>query len=338
MTTATRPPNPSLFWEHVTAYQRSAAIRAAIDLDVFTAIGEGADTPSAMAPRCQASERGLRILADHLTVSGFLTKADGRYALTADSAMFLDRRSPAYLGAMTGFLLHEGQRKNFWELTDTIRRGTIPAERPDALGAEHPMWIDFAKSMAGMMAPMAEFLTGLTAPQSDAPYRVLDIAAGHGLFGIAFARKYPQVDVTALDWPAVLAVAHQNAVKAGVAEQHHLLPGSAFATEFGGPYDLILLTNILHHFDPAGCVTLIQKVREALAPGGQALTLEFIPNPDRVSPPEAASFSLTMLANTPAGDAYTYAEYDEMFQQAGFGSPELIEPPFGPQRVLRSQK
>jgi SAM-dependent methyltransferase len=109
----------------------------------------------------------------------------------------------------------------------------------------------------------------------------------------------------------VLEVARGNARKAGVEDRYHLLPGSAFDVEYGGPYDIVLLTDFLHHFDPPTCVGLLRKVRAALRPGGRAAALEFVPNEDRVSPPIAAAFSLTMLASTTAGDTYAFHELGE---------------------------
>src|SRR5687768_10613166 len=98
-------PSPLLLWDTITAYQRTAAIQAAIELALFTAIGEGHDTATALAERCGAAERGVRILADSLVIMGFLTKDGARYGLTPDTAAFLDRRSPAYMGSVTEFML-----------------------------------------------------------------------------------------------------------------------------------------------------------------------------------------------------------------------------------------
>ena len=98
-----------------------------------------------------------------------------------------------------------------------------------------------------------------------------------------------------------------------------MLPGSAFEVDFGGPYDAVLLTNFLHHFDKATCVSLLRKVKSALKPGGRAATLEFVPNEDRVSPPMPAAFSLTMLTTTESGDAYTFSELKAMYTDAGYG-------------------
>src|SRR5262249_25973135 len=160
--------------------------------------------------------------------------------------------------------------------------------------------------------------TDLIGGDTRQPLRVLDVAAGHGLFGITVAERYPQARVTALDWPNVLAVAAENARRAGIADRHALLPGSAFEVDWGGPYEVVLLTNFLHHFDLPTCEKVAANAYAALAPGGRALTLDFIPEPDRVSPPSAAKFALTMLATTAHGDAYTFAEYQQVFAKAGF--------------------
>src|ERR1700744_2488105 len=112
----------------------------------------------------------------------------------------------------------------------------------------------------------------------------------------------------------------------------------AFETDFGEGYDYILLTNILHHFDHAGNVTLMKRVYAALKPGGKAITLEFVPNPDRVSPPVPAAFSLVMLANTDSGDAYTFKELEQISSEAGFSSTVAHPIPEMPQTVLVSAK
>jgi cyclopropane fatty-acyl-phospholipid synthase-like methyltransferase len=132
----------------------------------------------------------------------------------------------------------------------------------------------------------------------------------------------------------VLEVAQENAEAAGVASRFRTIAGSAFEAEFGGPYDVVLLTNFLHHFDAATCETLLRKVHAALTPGGRAVTLEFVPNEDRVTPPGAASFSFVMLGSTRAGDAYTFAEYRRMFGAAGFGDLELHDLPPTDERVV----
>ncbi len=122
---------------------------------------------------------------------------------------------------------------------------------------------------------------------------------------------------------------------AGIGERYRTIAGSAFEVPLGGPYDLVLLPNFLHHFDRPTCEGFLERVRAALAPGGRAVTVEFVPDEGRVSPPYAVMFSLVMLCSTPAGDAYTFSELDSMFRRAGFTGSELRAPsPAGPQVII----
>jgi ubiquinone/menaquinone biosynthesis C-methylase UbiE len=331
-------PNPEAIFETLNAYQQTAALKAAIELDLFTAIAEGADTPAPLAKRCQGAERGLRILSDYLVVNGFLTKESGRYALTRDSAIFLDRRSPACVASAVGFLAMPMMTDAFKDLAAVVRKGgsILPGEA--AIAANNPLWVEFARSMAPLQNFVAEMIAEELKADAGEKWKVLDIAAGHGMFGIAIAKHNPNAEIYALDWANVLEVAKENAQAAGVASRLHAMPGSAFEVEFGSGYDIILLTNFLHHYDPVMIEILLRKVRAALAPNGRAVTLDFIPNEDRVTPPRAAAFSLIMLAATPEGDAYTFSEYQRMFRDAGFSSNELRNLPAGPHRVIISKK
>ncbi|HXN50431.1 MAG TPA: methyltransferase, partial [Candidatus Acidoferrum sp.] len=326
-------PTPERIFNTLNAYQQTAALKTAIELDVFTAIGAGANTSAAIAAKTGAAEKGVRILCDYLTIQGFLTKEQGRYALTQESAIFLDRKSPACLATMAGFLGNEQSRAKFDSLTQAVRNGGSVSSGRDNTKPNDEFWVAFARSMAPLTVPSSEFIAGLLRAEEGKPAKVLDIAAGHGMYGITVARKNPKVEVVALDWPAVLQVAQENARKFGVAERYSVRAGSAFETEMGSGYDYVLLTNIFHHFDAAGCEKLMRRVHAALKPGGKAITLEFVPNEDRVSPPTAASFSLIMLANTDTGDAYTFAEYEKMFRNAGFAKTSLHPVPEMPQHV-----
>lgn len=333
----TTQPSPELFFTTVNAFQRTAMIKAAIELDVFTVIAEGQTTAKAIADKSNASERGIRILCDTLVINGFLTKQGDQYALTQDSAMFLNRHSPAYLASVLEFLLDPMMFEAFKDLTSVVRKGGTTISDEGTVSSENPVWVKFARAMMPMMMMPAQAMAKMISLDPNRKVKLLDIAAGHGIFGISFAQAHPNLEVTALDWAPVLEVAKENAQKFGVADRHHLLPGSAFDVDFGEGYDLILLTNFLHHFDVPTNEKLLRKVHAALADGGRALTLEFVPNDDRVTPPMQAGFAMTMLASTAAGDAYTFAEYQQMFANAGFSKCELHDVPPA-QRLVVSHK
>jgi ubiquinone/menaquinone biosynthesis C-methylase UbiE len=333
-------PTPERFFNAVNAHQQSAALKAAIELQLFTAIGEGHNTAEKIAARCGAAPRGIRILADYLTVAGFLGKNAGVYRLSEDAALFLDKNSPAYVGASVEFLLSPTVKGHFDNLTERVRHGGAPAQAADGvLTPNHEVWVRFARGMAGLMLMPAQMLAQhLLGQGGPRPMKVLDIAAGHGIFGIAVAQQNPQARVFGLDWPNVLAVAKENAVKFGVADRYEAIPGSAFEANLGNDYDLILLPNFLHHFDADANMQLLQRVHAALKHGGRAAALEFAPDDDRISPPPAATFALVMLSSTPAGDAYTATELKRMFEHSGFKNTASVDLPGGMERVILGHK
>ncbi|HSB13291.1 MAG TPA: class I SAM-dependent methyltransferase [Bryobacteraceae bacterium] len=333
-TQAGMAPSPALVFDTLVAYQRSAALRAAIELDLFRAIGEGPGDVASLARRCSASERGIRILCDYLVVIELLAKENGLYRHTPTSRVFLDPSSPACVASTALFLGNPTMYEPYLRLADIVRNGRTVLPGEGTVEPENPVWVEFAHSMAPMMAPMAAPLGEIALDGLSGAVRVLDIAAGHGLFGIEVAKQRPGAQIVALDWAPVLEVARENARKAGVQDGYTTLAGSAFDVEYGGPYDVVLLTNFLHHFDPPTCVGLLKKVHVSLKPGGRAATLEFVPNEDRVSPPMAAAFSMVMLASTASGDAYTFRELEEMHRKAGFERISAHPIPNSPHTVV----
>ncbi len=325
-------PTPERFFNAINAYEQTEAMKTAVELEIFTAIAEGNITAATIAKRCEAAERGVRTLCDFLTIHGFLTKEGAQYALAPDSALFLNRHSPAYIGAAIEFLLTPRLREGHARLTEAVRRGSS-ALGEGMLEPENPDWVKFAQAMMPLMHMPAEIMAAELRKGGEA-HKVLDIAAGHGIFGISVAKQNPAAHIHASDWKNVLEVARKNAQAMGISDRYHLLPGSAFETNFGSGYDLVLIPNFLHHFDPPTCTTFMRKVHAALKPGGRAAIAELVPNPDRVTPPTAAAFSLMMLVTTPTGDAYTFAELESISKNAGFPRVELAPPEIGLDRLV----
>jgi 2-polyprenyl-3-methyl-5-hydroxy-6-metoxy-1,4-benzoquinol methylase len=326
--------NPGIVFEMMQAVQNPAALNAALDLDIFRAVGQGPGDVASIAKHAKASERGIRILCDFMVINGVLAKEGDRYKHTSSSAAFLDPTSPACLASVAQFLGNDAMKDPLKNLAQIVRDGRTSLEGQGSVEPENPIWVQFAETMAPMMAPMAGPLGTVVLEGREGPMRVLDIAAGHGLFGIEIAKQNKQAHVTGLDWAPVLRVALRNAEKAGVHDRYDMLPGSAFEVNFGGPYDAVLLTNFLHHFDKPTCVELLKKVHRSLKPGGRAATLEFVPNEDRVSPPMPAAFAMTMLTTTAAGDAYTFNELNAMYDEAGFKGVKAHPIPMSPHTVV----
>jgi ubiquinone/menaquinone biosynthesis C-methylase UbiE len=314
-TPASAAPDPGRIFETLCAFQQTEALKGAVELDIFTHVAEGASSVAEIAKRAQASERGIRILCDYLTIQGFLAKTDGRYSNSPTAEAFLNKRSPAYIGSMATFLAHPGLMECFHDMAGSVRKGGTVSK--GTLAPEDPVWVVFARAMAPFMTMMAGMVAKIVARPGEAQ-KVLDISAGHGLYGLMVAQANPAAQIYAADWANVLEVARENAAKFGVTERFHTIPGSAFESDLGSDYDLVLVPNFLHHFDPPTNVKFLQKLRGTMKPGATLAIVEFVPNEDRISPPMAASFSLQMLGGTDSGDAYTFREFSEMLREAGF--------------------
>ena len=325
--------SPQAFVDAALAFQLTAAVKAAVELDLFTAIADEHGDVKRVAARVNAAERGVRILCDFLTVHRFLQKEAGQYRLTPSTTAFLTTSSPAWMGSIVDFLAAP-EMMALW-LDDPVafvRNGG--AAGLGSLAPEHPVWVKFARAMVPFVAPTAQGIAQQVSAWPHAPKRVLDIAAGHGLFGIAIARAVPGAEIVAIDWQPVLEVATENAAAAGVGSRYRTIAGSAFDVDWGTNFDLVLIPNFLHHFDPPTCVQLLAKVRRSLSSTGRALAVEFVPDEDRVSPPLAAAFSFVMLASTPQGDAYTARELAQMGRDAGFSNVTATPLPPTPQTLV----
>jgi ubiquinone/menaquinone biosynthesis C-methylase UbiE len=332
-------PTPERVMEAFRGYQRTAAMKAAIEIDLFTLIGDGNSSVPEIAAAARASERGVRILCDNLTVQGFLDKANGNYTLAPDAQMFLNRNSPSCMNdAATGFFASQEVIRSFDSLAAAVRKGGTAAQGQGMMDENDPLWVDFAVSMVNVQRPMAYGVAKVLNAEAGTPWKVLDVASGHGLFGVILAAKNPKAEIYSQDWAPVLEVAQKNADAAGVAARFHKIPGDAFHVDLGSDYDLVLLTNFLQLLDEPAIEVFLKKAYAALKPGGRILMLGFIPNEDRVSPPAPALFSLMMLATTPGGDAYTFSDYDRMFRAAGFKRSELVLLPNAPQQIIISTK
>ena len=328
-------PNPERIFTTLFAYQQTAALKAAIELGVFTAIAGGASTTAEIAAKCGASERGTRILCDTLVTHEFLTKDGDKYANSPESSFFLSTNSPAYLGSIAEFLCTPELVSSTMALAECVRKGGTTMPGQGTVDPDNPMWVRFAEAMAPMIMPSAQAIAAQVPVTGD--LKVLDIAAGHGIFGILIAQKNPTAQIVALDWSAVLEVAKKNAAKFGVADRYSTLPGDAFSVDYGSGYDIILVTNFLHHFSAAANEGFLRNVNAALKPGGTVMTVEFVPDESRVTPAMPARFAMTMLTGTKEGDAYTFKELDSMFRNAGFAHSTQQILPTG-QSVIISTK
>ncbi|MFO7568746.1 MAG: class I SAM-dependent methyltransferase [Smithellaceae bacterium] len=315
------------------SYQKTAALQAAIQLDIFTTIGDQSSGADDIAKRSGASARGIRILCDFLCVIGLLKKESNLYFLSADAKRLLDRKSPYCLADIIDFYAApEVVSRVMTDPSGYVRAGG--AAGMANVSPDNPVWVRFAQAMVPFASVTAKRTAAYIARRAMNPRRILDVAAGHGLYGIEAAATVQEAVVTAMDWASVLDVAKRNAASAGVADRYRTITGNVFEIDWGENYDLILLPNILHHFDRPGCVQLLGRAKKSLNPGGSVFVIDMMPNPDRVSPAEQAAFAFIMLATTPQGDAYTCDDYEAMAKETGLVLVESRALPPTPQTLM----
>ncbi len=329
--TADAAPSPEHFIHTLMSIQKTAALKAAVEIGLFGAIAAGSGSAADIAQATDADERGVAILADYLAVLGFVTKTGDCYGLTPSSALFLDPASPAYFGVVVEFLASpEMMGLLLGDPAAYVRTGGsigLANVAPD-----NPVWVKFARAMVPLMAPAAAEIAARAAAMTPPLKKVVDISAGHGRYGIAIAEAIPDAEIVAVDWANVLTLARENAAAAGVGDRYRTLAGSAFEVDWGSGCDLVLIPSFLHHFDPEACAALVRKARASLSPGGRVLAVEFVVDEDRLAPAWPAAFSYLMLATTPKGRAYSAVELDEIGRMAGFSGARVE--PIGPPHSL----
>lgn len=329
-----KPPSPLKFMEAINGLQKTAVARTAVELDIFSLLAQGHRSIQTLAGQTGCSPKGIRVLMDALTILELVEKDTEGYRLTPDSAVFLDRSSSEYLGDSILFILSDFVSGAFLRFTDAVRRGGTAIDAHGTVEAGHPVWEQYARGMMAMAMPQARKVAELAAGGS----RILDLAAGHGLFGILLLQQNPEATCVAVDFANVLSFAGENARASGVAARYETRSGSAFDVDLGSGYDTVLLPNLLHHFDRAGCIQALRRVFAAMTSGGRLFLVAPMPDDDRVSPSAPAWFATMMLATTPAGDAYTKAEYAAMLRETGFADIEVHFAPGSSRSVIVSCK
>jgi C-methyltransferase len=331
------PQGPMAVLQLLHASEATAALCSAIELGLFPALEAGPLSAAAAAQRIGCPARSTRILLNALAAIGLVAKEGTSYRLTSASEAHLIPGKPAYLGDFAGIVGHPVMWAGLAHLTEAVRNdGTVlPAH---AETREHPFWEAFAKSSASMAIPASAILEGLLHAWIAAKpkVRVLDIAAGSGIYGYTLVQKNNNVELVSLDWPNVLAETKHWGERLGVdAHRVSYLAGNLFEVEYGGPYDLVVLSHVYHHFDSPTCVALTRKVARALAPGGRVAVQEFLASDTN---PAAAMFAARMLLWSRQGDAYSAEEVGAWFAEAGLERPTVHPNPGMPTSFLLTQR
>lgn len=311
---------PPALDELAMGFQQAQVLLAAHRLGLFTALGNHQHTAGELAAAIEADRRGTRILCDALAALGLLAKSGDRYANGAEVCEHLLPDSPRPLGAM---LHHRALLYERWgKLYDAVKTGTRVADEavdPRLLGDDET----FARAMADLGRESARLTAD--ALDLDGVGTLLDLGGGPGVYAIEFARRRPDLRAVILDKPCTAAVARETIALAGLADRVAVKPGDAFTDDWGGPYDLVFTSNVLHIYSEADNRRLVARAAAALAPGGRLVVKDLFVDPGRTTPAAGALFAVNMLVNTEAGDAYTIEEVESWMTGAGLTPTDVRE-------------
>ena len=318
-------------------YAAPLMLEAGVRNGVFDLLDGGPRTLEEVARETGASERGLRMLLHALTAFEILRRdREGRFALAPDAAAFLVKGKPGYLG---GLIRHTStQLLPAWmNLSEIVKTGK-PARgvNQESVGAKffHEFVNDiFPLSYGAAQALAQESNFGA----SGEPVRVLDLAAGSGVWGITLAESSPRVNVTAVDWPGVLDITRANVERRGLRGRFAFIGGDLATADFGRGYDMAVLGHILHSEGEPRGRALLRKTFEALAPGGTIVIQEFLVEQDRSGPPMGLLFALNMLVNTDAGDTWSFEELAGWLKDARYGQIRKLNSP-GPSPLILANR
>jgi len=301
---------PERLDEMIKGFMPSRCILTALELDIFTAVGDGANAEQ-VGTRIKANARAASMLLNALVALGLLHKKDGVYTNTPESARFFVQGSK---DNQRNGLLHSANIWHRWStMTEAVRSGTrVPIDRGGT-----PEWT--GNFIAGMQrnakdrAPLVVKALG-----TEGVRRVLDLGGGSGAYSIAFAKACPDIRCEILDVPEVVPITAEYVAKAGVASQIDLRAGDMLRDDFGSGHDIVMLNAICHMFSEEQNRDIFRRASQALASNGRLVVQDFILNPNKTGPQQAALFSLNMLVATEAGASYSEVEYSRWMKDAGF--------------------
>ncbi len=322
----TKSPTPERIMQMAWGYAPPLILEAAVKHRVFDLLDESPKTAPQLAAKTGASVRGLTMICNALVGLQFLVRSGDRYQLTPESVAFLVSGKNPYYG---GFMKHISRQliPQWLDLEQVVKTGK-PARRVNAQKEGVKFFAEFVESILPLSYAAAKTLgEHLKISQAKNPVSVLDIAAGSGVWGIALAEQSKKVQISAVDWPDVLAITQKVARQHGVGGQLKKIPGDLAKVDFGKNHNVATLGHILHSEGAARSRQLLKKIFKALAPGGTIAIMEFLVNEQRTAPPVSLLFTVNMLVNTETGDTFSFQEISGWLREAGFVKPRLLEAP-----------
>ena len=295
------------------AYQEACVLAAAADLELFEAIGAEELDAAEVATRIRGDVRGTTILLDALAALELLTKHEDRYAAPPPLQPLL---RPGGSESVLAMVQHQANCMRRWSrLAQAVREGQPPERTPSVRGEEQDK-ASFIEAMDVINRDAAAWLVDEIAP---VPFtHLLDVGGGSGTWTIAWLAKDPEARATLFDLPHVIPLAEARLRDAGLLDRVTLAAGDFDTDALPTGADLAWVSAIVHQNSRAENRTLFQKLHAALVPGGRILIRDIVMDASRTKPRGGALFAVNMLAATPGGGTFTFAELAEDLLAAGF--------------------
>ncbi|HTH53497.1 MAG TPA: methyltransferase [Edaphobacter sp.] len=327
---------PERIMQFAWGYVPPMVLEAAIRHRVFDVLDEGPKTLAETSAATGASERGLRAIMNVLVGLGFLSREGEKYKLTPESEAFLVSTKPSFQG---GLLKHtSGHLIPKWLHLHQIVGTGKPVSAVNQEGDGSAFFREFVMDIFPMSYPSAKILgKHLDLGAKSGKVKVLDLAAGSGVWGIALAQSAENVTVTAVDWSGVLPATQASVERFGLTPRFTFIAGDLNTSDFGTGHNVATLGHILHSEGETRSRALLKKTFAALASGGTISIAEFLVNEDRKGPVPSLLFAANMLVNTDEGDTFSFEEISGWLKDAGFVDMRLLEAP-GPSPLVLATK
>lgn len=332
-----KQPTPQRLMRLAFGYAPPLIIAAAVKNGVFDALTTGAQTVDALSRQTGASQRGLRAILNALVGLRLLKKdRQEKYSLTPESAAFLVKGNQ---GSLAGsFPMTMRRIVPLWLKLDEVVRTGQPAESRNQEGPGTEFFSELVENIIPMSHRAGQKLAEhLKVAKAKDHVRVLDVAAGSGIWGISLAQKSPRVRVTAVDWAGMIPTTRRIAQKFGVHDRFEFIGGDIGEVDFGNDYDVATLGHILHSEGEERSRRLLRKVFRALKPGGVITIAEWLVNDRRTRPLDSLMFAVQMLVNTDRGDVFSFNEIKTWLEEAGFKKVRKFSVPGGSPLILATK-
>lgn len=291
----------------------SRTLMAGVRLGVYAALAEGPALAEALAERLKLSPEGTRALLEALVACEAVERQrDGRYRLDPKAKRWLDPRSPKYVGA---FLEFNYAQWDWWTgLEGVVRSGQ--AVDIHGFAPEDPRWRDYIHAMH-QLARLAAPEVAAAIPLPRGAKSLLDLGGAHGWYAAELCLRHRGLKATVLDLEGSARVGRDIITSAGLSHLVTHREGDLLTAELGGPYDGVLLFQVMHHLSPAQNVALLRRVRGALGTKGTLAVLEYL-REDIQDPASSAPLIGLHYFLTSGAAAYTPAEVEGFLDDAGF--------------------